>query len=166
MGAVWLPVAILFAHTLSPPQQSATIRLHHVPAAEVERALAPEDGRSLVPPGVLAWTVDEQRNALSVSGSAEAISAFRQLVRLIDVTPARVRLSLRILSPETVAMGRLDAEAPPGGVTDGQTRGFWAIVKRDQIAALESEPALAATEMEVTHRHSLGVRWPEAESVP
>jgi hypothetical protein len=166
MSAAWLHVAILFAHTLSPPRQAAVIRLHHVPAAEVERLLAPEDGSSLVPPGVLAWTVDERRNALSVSGSDEAIAAFRQLVRLIDVTPARVRLSVRILSPETVAEGRLDATAPPGGVTGGQNRGLWAVLKREQIAALETGPAEGATEMEVTHRHSLGVRWPEPEGVP
>jgi hypothetical protein len=166
MSGAWLPVVSLFALTVSPPRQAAVIRLHHVPAAEVERLLSPEDGHGLVPPGVLAWTVDERRNALSVSGSEEAISAFRQLVRLIDVSPARVRLSVRVLSPEAVAMGGLDASPLAGGVTDGQTRGFWAIVKREQVAALETEPTAVATEMEVTHRHSLGVRWPPAESGP
>src|SRR5947209_10416991 len=122
MRIPWLPLTLLLASPAWSADKTVQIPLHHVPAVEVERHLtrgalrsgvpgAPLDAdyASLVPPGVTAWTVDEQRNALSVTGSEEAIRSLRQIVALIDVPSRHVRLSVRVLRLDAPALVRLKA---------------------------------------------------------
>src|SRR4051812_19236093 len=118
MRLPWLPLTLLLASPSWAADKTVLIPLHHVPAIEVERRLtggvqrsrlsgAPgdQDFTSLVPPGIIAWTADERRNSLSVTGSEEGIGSLTRIIELIDVPARHVRLSVRAVrldAPELV----------------------------------------------------------------
>jgi hypothetical protein len=173
MRILWLPLTMLLALPSYAVDKTVFIPLHYVPAIEVDRSLAPgeqrangpigtlaPENRGLVPHGIVAWTVDERRNGLSVTGSEEAIRSLSQIIGLLDVPVRHVRLSVRVVRLDDRDRARLKPEAlspsPPGrGPTD-----FVAVVTRDQAASLEEREALAAAEMSVASNLPLHLAWP------
>jgi hypothetical protein len=159
MRALWLVLMLLPSLPARGAEKTVLLRLHHLQAADVEARL-PAGPDGLVPQGITAWTVDERRNALSVTGSEAGIQEFQRVLRLVDVPVGRVRLSVRFvrIDPSELPAFGLPME---GGVLPVQyTAGFTALTDRRQVAALEGRPAVFQSELQVAHNRPLHVRWP------
>jgi hypothetical protein len=172
MRTYWLTPIMLLAAMLPAAANSVIIPLHHLSAAEVERRLLPHEARAqlqeaqavleqrvLVPEGVTAWTVDERRNALEVTGFDEGIQSLRHIIQLLDVPPPQVRLSVRVLPLVDGGLTGLTAEPMPPGVPRGQATEFAATASRDQLAVLERQAAFTSFEMTVSGNHALHLLW-------
>jgi hypothetical protein len=149
-------------------EKTVTLRLRHYPVADIDRMLLPESTGLPFSPGILAWTADDRRNTVTVTGSETAIQRFRELVRLIDIPKPRIRLAVRLLRIERADLRGLNLEpiagletlAPHAGVAGAAT-----FLTREQVAALEARPALRTTEMTVANQQPLHLGWetgPEA----
>jgi len=173
MRIPWLPLTLLLAAPSWAADKTVMIRLRHVPAIEVERNLArgafrsgvvgeprDQDYSSLVPPGITAWTVNDRGNALSVTGSEEAIRSLTRIIHLIDVPTRHVRLSVRVVRLDAADLVWLKAEPLPGSLPGKQPADSWASLTGNQAASLEAREALAATEMSVTSNLPLHLLWP------
>jgi hypothetical protein len=173
MRALWLPLTLLLASSSWAADKTVLIPLHHVSAGEVERSLTrgalrsgvvgtpiEQEGASLIPPGVTAWTVDERRNGLQVTGSEEGIRSLTQIIDLIDVPARRVRLSLRVVRLDAPDLAWLKAEPLPDSLLGRQSAGFVVLPTGGQLAFLEAHEALAAADMNVASNLPLHLAWP------
>lgn len=70
------------------------------PMKEGEGGLGPRPARGAVPAGVVALASDAQGTALVATGSRAGLADLRNLVRLFDVPPRPVRLSVTALIPD------------------------------------------------------------------
>ena len=109
--------ALLAALPVTGGERTETIRLKYVTPGEVEVLLAshshnlgggadwpyqfeesyPRPGPHLVPEGVSGWQPDAQRNSLRVSGTADGIRQFKALIRSVDLPPAQLKVTVRVL---------------------------------------------------------------------
>jgi hypothetical protein len=165
MRPLCLTAVLALALAASPilaADKTIVLRLRHYPATDIDRVLLPENFESPVPAGILAWTVDERRNSVSVTGSEAAIREFRKLVRLIDVPKPQVRLAVRMVRIEPSDLRALDLQ-PAVGVEplafDTGVAGASTFLSREQVTALEARPVLRATQMTVSNQQPLHLRW-------
>ncbi len=165
MRPLWLCLALLIVLPARAADKTVVVRLRHTPAGELERRLLPEQYPSPVPAGITAWTVDERHNALVVTGNEAALGEFQHFVRLIDTPKGRVRLAVRWLDLDARERRQM-ADAPVGGVTETASVGVTALLRKEQIAAWEARPAIAASEMVVSNNYPLHLRWPASPGVP
>jgi len=169
----WLLLTLLLALPSWAADKTVLIPLQHVPAIEVERNLtrgalrsgvsgdpSNQDFTSLVPPGIIAWTVDERRNSLSVTGSEEGIGSLTRIIELIDVPARHVRLSVRAVRLDAPELVWQKAEPLPDSVPGRQPAGFIALPTADQLSLLEAREPLAAAEMNVASNTPLHLTWP------
>jgi hypothetical protein len=163
MRALWLSIGVLLALPAVAAEKTLLIPMRYRRASEIERLLLPENSTSLVPPGILAWTVDERRNAVSVTGSEAAIQELRTVIRLLDVPRSSVRLRVRLVRLEPDERRELGLK-PAAGVlpvtADSALAGVSTYLTPEQVARLELKPSLAATEMTVFNNQPLRMRWP------
>jgi hypothetical protein len=159
MRALWLALTLLTALPARGADRTVLLRLHHLQAAEVDARL-PAGPDGLVPQGITAWTVDERRNALSVTGSEAGIQEFQRVLRLVDVPVGRVRLSVRFVRIDSRDVPALGPMMEGGILPGGPTAGCTALTDRRQVAALEGRPAVFQSDLQVGHNRPLHVRWP------
>jgi hypothetical protein len=72
----------------------------------------------VIPKGVAAWSIDPRTNRITVVGSQEGIREVKNLVRLLDIPPRQVRLTVRQFSTDEALLQKLaeldKAQAPIG----------------------------------------------------
>jgi type II/III secretion system protein len=175
----WLPLIVLLATPYRAAADAVLIPLHHLRVTEVERQLLPVDDRrampgalgapaerGLIPTGVTAWTADERRNAFEVTGTDEGIQAFKQIVQLLDVPSAQVRLSVRVLPLTAGGLQGLAAVPVPPEAPGWLPADSFALTTGDQFAVLERQTALSSSEMTVTSNHPLHLLWEQGPGQP
>jgi hypothetical protein len=165
MRYLWLPILFLLAFPAYAAEQTHTFPLRHRTAAEIDQQLVDSarlaaPGRGLVPDGISAWSVDDRRNALVVTGSAPALERLTQVLRLIDIPVPRVRLGVRPVRREEVTTRGVRTEP------EQKSDIAWAVLTPAQVKALPAGPAGTVTEMTVTHNHLLHARWPSQPNPP
>ena len=177
----WFLVAAL---SLALPAYAADrteqIRFRYASAVEVERifeptSLAPPGTgglggvRALIPPGISAWTVDAQRNILSVTGEPEAIESLKNIVRLLDVPARQIRLEVRQLNLDDGVIRRLMARLRPLGgdaVVDGQPAEVAAMLEGEELREVETKGARPSINAVVSNNRPLRVRWAKEGNLP
>lgn len=109
MHALWLS-ALLLSQAPANPDRTETIGLAFISATDVEQAFQERPlsaraarPRSLMPAGVQAWSVDVRSNTVTVTGEPAGIEAFKEIVRLLDVTPRHLSLEVRFVPLDTPA---------------------------------------------------------------
>jgi hypothetical protein len=152
MRILWLPLTLLLAVPSWAADRTVLIPLRHIPATAIDRHVAP--------PGITAWTVDEQRNGLSVTGSEEAIRSFTDIIDRLDVLAPSVRLAVKVVRLEAPDLAWLKAELLPGSLPGSQAVDLAATVTGEQIAALRAREVLSAAEITVAHNMPLHLAWP------
>jgi hypothetical protein len=188
MRAILLPLVFLLATPALAAVRTEEIRFKHHPAIDFERMLlaaqwpgldlsrapvAPGEqparsssgvvAQSLLPEGIVAWSVDAERNSLSVTGEAEAVEQVKSIVRLIDVPARRIRLSVTAFRPDAPTAGQLRAELS-GEPEAGK---FASVVVDDaKVRLIEAKPPLAGTEATVGNSRPLSVRLPWEKDQP
>jgi hypothetical protein len=179
MRTLWLPLTLLLVSSSWAADKTVLIPLHHVPAGEVERSLTrgalrsgvigtpiEQDYASLIPPGITAWTVDERRNGIRVTGSEEGIGSLTRIIELIDVPARHVQLSVRVVRLQPGDLNRFEAD-PPFTPAPGTGPAEYPVVpSREQVADLEAREARAATELTVANNHPLHLAWPGSQNQP
>jgi hypothetical protein len=172
-------LTLLLASSSWAADKTVLIPLHHVPAGEVERSLTrgalpswiartpiEQEGVSLIPTGITAWTVDERRNALSVTGSEAGIRSLTRIIDLIDVPARNVRLSVKVVRLEARDVDRLKGDPLPTPMAGAEPGEFPVAPSREQVATLEARGALATTELTVANNRPLHLAWPGNQNQP
>lgn len=103
MHALWLS-AFLLSQAPTNSDQTETIGLAFISAAEVEEAFQERTSvvknappLCLVPAGVQAWSIDVRSNTVTVTGEPSGIKAFKNIVRLLDVSPRHLSIEVRFI---------------------------------------------------------------------
>jgi hypothetical protein len=177
--------ALLISLAPPPATRTETIQLIHFPAGKLATVGVLEredliggliDGRTriLLPDGIAAWTVDDSRNTVTLTGTDKAIQEFKNIVRLVDVPPAQIQVAVRVLQvqPADLADVRFDlihnsvvsedgrhSDRTPEGLATG-------ILDEKQAAALAARPATFATDVAVVNNGTLRLRVPRAGQPP
>jgi len=116
----------------------------------------------LLPEGITALTADATENTLSVAGSDDAIKALVRIVRLLDIAPQRVRLSVRAVQMDAAAMRVLPAREAEG---DGQPGLVMELDDPQAAAVLARSPrTFADTSMACRNNTPLRMFWARAGS--
>jgi hypothetical protein len=180
------PALILLAASLSAVPvlaagRTEVIRLTFLPAAELDQFLtaAPADPQygfggglgspraskgiddkdrpDLIPKGIAAWAVDARKNAVSVTGSDEAIGQFKKIVRLLDVPARQIRIAARMVELDPAEVAALRAR-PETQVGEGVT--LTTLTRSEDRKRLEALPALFSTTLQISNNRVLHMRVP------
>ena len=102
---------------------------------------------------VAAWSADARRNGLWVTGSDEAIGSLKNILRLLDIQPRELRLTLRIarLDPAAVPAEKLKDAVPAG--LDGD---LLALVEGNG-PALQLGETIVSSELPVPNNGQVGI---------
>ena len=153
-----IPLAFLSATELDQFMTSDTIGTG-VGGLRRGKGIDGKDRLDLMPKGISAWAVDARKNAVSVSGSDEAIDQLKKIVRLLDIPARQIRISVRLveLSPAGAAALRARPDAVAGeGVTSAT------LTSPEDRKPLEGLPALFTTTLQVSNNRKLHLRVPSA----
>jgi hypothetical protein len=123
-------------------------------------------GRGLVPPGITAWSVDPAGNALQVTGDAAAIESLKKIVRLVDIPPARIRLTVRVMDLDTAAWKALNWDTGANDVKEDPFTARVGVVPGEMPEALENSPALSVITMTVANNSPMHFQAPAAGDRP
>ena len=118
-------------------------------------------GLGLVPPGIGGWAVDTRGNVLSVTGTEEGIEQLKRIIRLLDIPPQRMRLSVRALKADAKVRETLRGDA---GIQVGEGS-VW-VADQGQRQALEARPSVFSTAMVVSNNRVMHVRHPGEAGEP
>ena len=98
---------LLCALSVSAATRQETIHLRYLQASDLDRVLIsssslatpdakPLGSNILARSGSLAWTVDAANNTLRVTGSDEAITEIKAIVRILDVKPRQFSVKIEV----------------------------------------------------------------------
>jgi hypothetical protein len=120
-------------------------------------------GTQLVPDGITAWTTDPLKNVLTVAGTRESIDRLKAIIRLVDVEPARVRISVRLVHlTEAVLKEKGAEELAIDGVFGSTDRLFVQVLTPELAAQFAKAPTVSEVEMTTYNSRPLYVHWPRA----
>jgi len=121
-------------------------------------------GTHLVPDGITAWTADPRKNVLVVSGEPAAIERLRTIIKLVDVAPTQVRLSVRLLKLDAAALQELGVEQLAFDGADGSLGHLVvAVLDKGRADGIAKLPTTSSVEMVTDNNRALYVRWPRAD---
>lgn len=128
------------------------VKLLNATVPQVLAALAAHGGPAALPKGVLAVAGDVERGEVVVRGTVEGVRGAKELIRMLDIVPLPVRLSMRLSRVETRADRTettallsqpvvLTNNAAPAaisvsGALEGYTIALTPVLHRDGTAAL------------------------------
>ncbi len=172
MRAAWMLLAFSLALPAAAAERTETFRLRYLPVTEADRIFfQPRDsaagglggglgGAALVPEGLAAWSVDARAGTVTVTGTEQALGQVRDLLRLLDVPLARVRLSLRVLEVGPEALRELGLQAMAQHELAVRT----ALLEPDAAARLagQAKRTLAAAEPASSNNLPVRLRWTAA----
>lgn len=176
MRLLSLTCCLLLVAPAFAADRTETIPLRFVRAAEVERMLLPEErpagggglggSKGLAPEGLVAWTANDAKNALTVTGSPQAIDALKKIVRLIDIPARQIHLEVRVLRLDAAGRKQLDELLPPVKFPHPETLRSAALVGKQIEQVTGGAKVLAAAELPTANQHPFHVRWTEAAGEP
>lgn len=156
--------------------KSEAIPLTYLSAAELEDLLSPMPrsdfpqnrkmrgtvGPGVIPRGITAWAVDPRKNALSVSGEADAVEEFKRLIRILDVPARRLRVSVRLVQLD--AAGAEPLRKNPNAQESNGLKLL--LLSKEEKARLDAQPAVLAAEVNTSNNHRVYLRRPGAAGQP
>jgi hypothetical protein len=93
------------------------------PTFRGERRLPLKD--ALLPKGIIAWAADTRANSLAVTGTAEGLNSVKQVLRLLDIPPRQIRISVSTPRLDEGLLKELQQTTAP------DEDGLWAIPLTD-----------------------------------
>lgn len=167
MRTLGLWMLLLAALPVRAEVKSERIALQYLPASEFERLLVPGASSNValpqLPAGLFAWSVDMRQNVLTVAGSSEAIESLKQAVRLLDVPPLPVRVSLRGLRAEDPAVRALLVDLLPVPRLASKLPVRMELLSAGQAALLENCPTVEQITLDTENNRPVHLRRSEPQ---
>jgi hypothetical protein len=94
-------LAMPIAAVTAEEYRTEVIPLHFLQVSQFPQLLELRTDRqttlrdALLPRGIVAWGTDTRANALSLTGTEDAVAQTKQVLRLLDIPPRRIRISFR-----------------------------------------------------------------------